>query len=182
MTILTKDSLYIHVHICQEIKWGGISGGQAHSLTNDFDNASMATSGSREYMLQTVATYGTKSQWSIPLAERNLWIINSDHFPPPPKLSNNRVADLARNQSHTLETNIYITEYDLWLCLPRCLGDKSSTLIYSDFGVWVFPHISLTSIQPKGVSYLDFRYLKCLVKKQGSLYDTNPKNEPYIIR
>ena len=34
-----------------------------------------------------------------------------------------------QSSRQTSETNIYISsKYDLWLCLPRCLGDKSATL------------------------------------------------------
>ena len=38
-----------------------------------------------------------------------------------------RVEALALNQSQTLETNICIPRYHLWLCFRKCRGDKSET-------------------------------------------------------
>ena len=54
-----------------------------------------------------------------------------------------------QSSRQTLETNIYISsKYDLWLCLPRCLGDKSATLGNGHHFSWIKrsnPHATQSS-------------------------------------
>ena len=46
-----------------------------------------------------------------------------------------RVVDLALNQSQTLESNISIPRYHLWLCFQKCMWDKSATSYFGE-AIW----------------------------------------------
>jgi len=68
-----------------------------------------------------------------------------------------RVVDLALDQNQTLEINIQIHRYHLWLCYRKCIGDKYATLTSLEF-FHVFP---TGSAQTKRTLYIVYRHTRC---------------------